>query len=464
MKKHLYILIVSLFAFNATAQIQVGPVEPYSICQTPYTGIATFDLQEYKAQVLGSLDPTLYSVNYYFLDPRLVAPGTANPALPALFTNTVNPLTVFARVSENANPNNFATTIVNLFVEPQSTALPAEYSSCDTDAVNDGFMVINLTSLSPAIIGSQVPASNFNVRYFFNEADALNNENAIVNADEFYASSETLWARVSNDQFPNGCPAIAPITISISQLPQPIIISLDGSFTSCVDYSNPTIIYRAVNLFSGYDNTHTFIWYKDGEVIENAILPNYYAYESGDYTVMVISPNPLNCVSAISPVFHVNKSGPASIIGNGYSIDENSIIVNAEGFGTYQYSLDTNGPWQDSNIFMNPPQGNLTIYIRDITDPLNNCDIVTIENVLSTPATKMQSLTHYPNPVASTLHLKNDTAIDAVKIHNAFGQLIVTKTFNDTEAKLDMSGFTKGVYFVNVNSNNAFKTLKIVKE
>ncbi|WP_299531279.1 T9SS type B sorting domain-containing protein [Ulvibacterium sp.] len=41
------------------------------------------------------------------------------------------------------------------------------------------------------------------------------------------------------------------------------------------------------------------------------------------------------------------------------------IIVEAEGIGDYEFALDANGPFQDSNIFDNLPQGTYTIFVRD---------------------------------------------------------------------------------------------------
>ncbi|PZR03540.1 MAG: esterase, partial [Flavobacterium psychrophilum] len=69
-----------------------------------------------------------------------------------------------------------------------------------------------------------------------------------------------------------------------------------------------------------------------------------------------------------------------------------------------------------------------------------------------------------PNPANNLLNIENTTEISSVSIVNALGQTVITKTVNSNAVQIDVSSLSKGVYFVTVNSGNAGKTVKIIKE
>lgn len=463
--KHLYILFFAIVTFSAAAQVQVGPIQPYTICQTNYTGTAEFNLEGYKTVVLGSLDPALYSVDYYLFDPNVIAPGTANPALPA-YTPSTPSLTIWVKVTEIANPNNYDVAQLMLLVAPQTIAnpIPAGFlDMCDFDGINDGFSTTNLTMLDNVIIGLQTPASNYSVSYYQTEADATLDTNRIYRPESYLTSSATLWARISNINYPDGCPTITSFEVIIEYLPEPVIMSTNDLRTSCVDYITGDI-YRLVTLFTQYTsaNGYTFAWYKDGAPLEYT-FERFATAEPGNYTVAVTGPGFLNCQGLPSPSFEVVKSGPPSLIGTGYTVNGNDITVNARGFGNYQYSLSADGPWQDSNIFTNVPGGFNNIYIRDNRD-WESCETVVISNVLSANPYTLSGFKYYPNPVATQLHLENSSAINNIALYNTLGQEVLSTTLNDTKATLNVSALSDGVYFAKVQAGNEQKTIRFIKE
>ena len=72
-------------------------------------------------------------------------------------------------------------------------------------------------------------------------------------------------------------------------------------------------------------------------------------------------------------------------------------------------------------------------------------------------------ITAYPNPVKNMLHLSSVENIDSVSVFNLFGQNLLSKQINDTEAVIDMAAFATGNYIVNVLSDNNIRTIKVVK-
>lgn len=68
----------------------------------------------------------------------------------------------------------------------------------------------------------------------------------------------------------------------------------------------------------------------------------------------------------------------------------------------------------------------------------------------------------YPNPATSTVNIKGEN-IEAVYMYNAVGQLVVTLNVSGgKQSAIDVSGFTTGIYFMNVISQNGGSVLKKV--
>ncbi|MFY8187277.1 MAG: M43 family zinc metalloprotease [Flavobacterium sp.] len=87
---------------------------------------------------------------------------------------------------------------------------------------------------------------------------------------------------------------------------------------------------------------------------------------------------------------------------------------------------------------------------------------------LSTPAFELiHGLNVYPNPAQSTLNIdikSSDLLPENYVIYNALGQRIVNKTVeNNVDLSIDISGFTNGVYFIQITREGESKTLQFVK-
>ncbi|MXN92349.1 T9SS type B sorting domain-containing protein [Flavobacterium sp. Sd200] len=367
-------------------------VETYAICQQPYTGTATFDLGNYRNEILGpGAVQTDYIVRFYADDPNVVAPGINNPTLPFLYNTATTTIYVSA---ENIATECKIVLPLLLSVEPQTIANAvdaSEFIECDYDGTNDGFFEFDLTLANDDIVGAQGPLANYDVTFYLTETDALAGVNPIPNPTAYTnvtANSQTIWAEVRNNQYDYGCPAYVSFNLVVTQLPEPTGINGDDLHTSCVDFIDNTLVYNSVRLDSGIPAGagHTYQWFVDGVAIPGAVASTYDAVETGTYTV--VATGPTGCISEPSAGYDVVKSGPASLIGDGYVVSNafsqnQSITVLVEGFGNYQYSMYPNGPWQNSNVFTNVATGYHTIYIRDITEENEDlrCDVVTIENV-----------------------------------------------------------------------------------
>lgn len=69
----------------------------------------------------------------------------------------------------------------------------------------------------------------------------------------------------------------------------------------------------------------------------------------------------------------------------------------------------------------------------------------------------------YPNPVKDMLTIEN-AENTLVKMYNQLGQLVLEKQLDNAQSQLNISGFAKGLYIINLDAATGTKTFKIVKE
>ncbi|MDD3003966.1 choice-of-anchor J domain-containing protein [Flavobacterium sp.] len=75
-----------------------------------------------------------------------------------------------------------------------------------------------------------------------------------------------------------------------------------------------------------------------------------------------------------------------------------------------------------------------------------------------------QSFTAYPNPVKDVLNINYTQNITDVTVYNILGQQVLFKNMNTNKPQLDMTSLATGTYLVKVKTENAVKTIKVVKE
>ena len=91
-------------------------------------------------------------------------------------------------------------------------------------------------------------------------------------------------------------------------------------------------------------------------------------------------------------------------------------------------------------------------------------NVVSVQNSLSTDDLSLANLVVYPNPVKDVLNVSFDKEIRTIAVFNTLGQQVMERQVNATETVINVSSLTSGTYFVKVAADNAFKTLKVIKE
>jgi hypothetical protein len=83
---------------------------------------------------------------------------------------------------------------------------------------------------------------------------------------------------------------------------------------------------------------------------------------------------------------------------------------------------------------------------------------------LGTTDLVIKDFTYYPNPVKNIFTISNTSVIDEVSIISIKGENLLTKKINSLNSEIDLSNFSKGVYFLKVEAEGTEKTMKLIKE
>jgi len=230
-------------------------------CDDDLDAISTFNLTV-KNNVISS-NSANETFTYY---KTLAGANTADAAqlinTPLAFTNTT-PVTmpVWARV---VNSNGcFRTAKITLQVS--ATQIPITFKrsfvNCDdfldTNGLNnannnkrDGITYFNFSSVTTDI-KALLPAGNFSITYYRNQADALSELNAITDLSNYrnigYPNTQNIWVRVDSDMT-NACYGLGPfVSLTAEKLPYANAVAV---FRKCDDDQDGIFTFNTSNLES----------------------------------------------------------------------------------------------------------------------------------------------------------------------------------------------------------------------
>lgn len=322
-------------------------------CDENNDGISTFDLTKVYSIITGG-NLQLSTASFY----KNLADAQAQTNLisnPTTYQNTTTNQ-VIARITNSFGCANYAT--INLVIS-NNTINNQTYTSCDVIAPQDGFTLFNLNSITPQILLG-LP-SGLVVQYYATSNDAILEINPLPNNfTNTIANQQIIYARVINGA---DCYGIVPITLVVKTF-SPIGFA-DETLYLC---NGDSIALSVPSNFSSY------LW-SDGTTSHSIVVSN-----AAPYTVTVTNSD--GC--SITKNFTVLASELAildEVIVNDFSDENNSIQININGSGVYEYSLDGFN-YQSENIFLNVIPNQYTIYIRD----KNGCGtLITSAVVLNYP-------------------------------------------------------------------------------
>lgn len=246
--------------------------------------------------------------------------------------------------------------------------------SCDDfiDATNDdkdGISSFDFSSITTDIQALlPPPSSNYVIKFYTNETDALAETNAIPNPSNYRNTTpnqQEIWVRVDSN-LDNSCFGLGAY-VSLQVNPKPNIDTNESQNANQLVCSNLPSFF--VKLDAGIiDNTPTsyykYVWSKDGSIIPGENNYTLDVNEEGTYTVTVSTPKDCSRTRTIkvtaSDIAHLDSVSISDLS------QYNTVTANVSGQGNYGFSIDLpNGPFQESNVFENVPPGIHELYIYD---------------------------------------------------------------------------------------------------
>ncbi|WP_296381591.1 choice-of-anchor L domain-containing protein [Winogradskyella sp.] len=378
-------------------------------CDINQDGFTTYNLFD-ASNDLTNNDSSL-TVLGFFLNEADAVDNTNSILNPTSFPNTTLLQTVFARIINAANCFDIAE--LELQISNNVLNIP-DLGTCDGD-IMDGFANFNLNDISASII-TQIP-TNAQVTYYETEADAFSETNALTNTYEnIIIDSQTLFVKVKNN---NQCFSISTVNLNVLYTP---FLEADETLIYCLN-TFPEIITIFGGVLNDLPNNYYYEWFFNGTLTNVTTLFND-INEAGTYTVIVTDPNGCSSSRAIT-VFPSEMATIESVSIEGID-PTNTVTINISGNGVYEFAIDnSNGFYQESNVFTNISEGFHTVYIRD----RNGCG--TIEEEIS--------VLGFPKFFTPNGDTKNETwrvigtntqfnQIETVQIFNRYGKLITEQT------------------------------------
>lgn len=150
-------------------------------------------------------------------------------------------------------------------------------------------------------------------------------------------------------------------------------------------------------------------------------------------------------------VIYTNKSHPEMVLWSTFmsTFSEEPI---------YSRSSDRDDEPFDA---MNPPQGYPVLYTPNVTLFFADGTMSVIDD-----SAKYSSVQIYPNPVKDVLKIKTDNneKVQELKIINASGQIVMSKTFSGDKTETDVRSLASGFYIVQITTSKGVVNKKILVE
>lgn len=338
--------------FVVNDQPVANPVQDDFVCDdVSNDGEHLFNLLVYNTEVLNGQSSTLFNITYH--NSQADAETNNNP-LPDAYLSAVTSQIIYVRIENSSNTSCYDTTSFQIGVSYSPIAYqPSDINICD-DESNDGFESFNLSQVNDNILNGQ-PSSDNIISYYLSQDDANNAVNAVNSTFTNTENPQTIFVRLENNSNTN-CFSTAQFSIMVNEQP---ILNMEEFWTICEEDS------IEVEADTGYDN---YLW-STGETTRIITV-----FDSGTYIVTASnSYGSLTCdVTKTITVVESNVATITNVETMDWSQNNNSISVEVQGSGDYEYSL--NGfTYQDSNEFNNLIIDDYIIYVKD----KNGCGITT---------------------------------------------------------------------------------------
>ncbi|WP_179020983.1 T9SS type A sorting domain-containing protein [Winogradskyella forsetii] len=118
---------------------------------------------------------------------------------------------------------------------------------------------------------------------------------------------------------------------------------------------------------------------------------------------------------------------------------------------TTGYNIDT--------VFENTAE----IYFDFNLPIITNTSVTSFSETLSIDDLDKDLLSVYPNPTNGTIFITSESILERIKITNMLGQILMLKTLNTNATSIDLESYSRGSYFISIQSGNQEITKRVIK-
>lgn len=340
--------VITDFNIELYEQAVANSAENLFVCDDiTNDGKGIFALLSNNPKVLKFQNKNVFKVSYHRNQSDA---DTGNDPLPKNYANETNPQNIYVRVQNDNFPGCYDTTMFTIEVNRKPVANPAPTMyECDDDA-NDGKTEFDLSLQDVSILGSQ-PATDFEISYHLNAADANSHSNPLPYNYVSVGSVQTIYARITSRKN-ESCYDITAFQIVVKDKP---VLVMEDIYGLCD--GKPSV---AIDAPAGFDS---YLW-SNGDTTSSTQISTL-----GNHSLTVTIDHG-DIVCSTTKNFLVQRSNPA-VIKDIKIVDwdssYSSITIMVTGDGLYEYSLDGKN-YQDSNQFTGLEGGEYTVFVRDKFD------------------------------------------------------------------------------------------------
>ncbi len=243
-------------------------------------------------------------------------------------------------------------------------------------------------------------------------------------------------------------------TVHIYASPSAVTVSTVGQDSVCLGDS--------IHLFVNATGTDIIQWYNDTSFIEGANSPNYGTNHSGSFWVLVTNEAGCSFASPHQDVYVISPPPTPTFLSN-----VNMLTCLLTG---YQLQWVVNGvpiPGATGQTYSIPQTGAYSIIAKNSFGCTKSSSSNYIEYTSPAGIDEIQllnSISIYPNPTNDELNLSGNEEIIGYRytLTDCIGRILQTGIINESQLKLSLSEYEKGMYFISVegNSKKIFKVLK----
>lgn len=275
----------------------------------------------------------------------------------------------------------------------------------------------------------------------------------------------------------NGCNVNSVFEVSTTPDIQPFFKPNVG-----LSYAGNTCVVDSFKLFTDYNNTYRYVWYRDDLVLDNATNAEIFVKDKSKYKILVTSKDGCSSISEEIQLKTCNngQDNRAVIINPpAITVDKNAIYPNEKAVLRVESCSDVNLQWlKNDQVIVGATQkilevgemGNYTLKIEKFgCVATTNAVRISVETILAVGDEENPNfnIDVYPNPTEEKIFIsippQINTAID-VKMTDISGKLMGNYDFSASNSQfIDVKSFQTGVYFLVFEMQGKRIVKKIIK-